>query len=80
MRPRARHIEHDWATASLDQIADLHVWLYQRLPNRDADAVARWVLDCTGKERPHLSRRRLQAIREILERFGPPRKVTAQGL
>ena len=80
MRTRAHHIEHDWAAASLEQIADLHVWLYQRLPDRDADAVAGWVLACNGGERPRLSRRRLQAFREILERFGPPRKVTAQDL
>ena len=80
MRSRARHIEHSWASASLEQIADLHVWLYQRLPNRDADAVARWVLACNGGEPPRLSRRRTQAYREILERFGPPRRVTASGL
>jgi hypothetical protein len=80
MRTRAHHIEQDWAAASLDQIADLHVWLYQRIPNREADAVARWVLACTGNESPQLSRRRLQAYRQIVERFGPPRKVTAQGL
>ena len=80
MRSRTRHIEQEWATASLDQIADLHVWLYQRLPDRDADAVARWVLDCTGTDQPSLSRRRLHAFRESVERFGPPRKVTARDL
>jgi hypothetical protein len=79
MRARARHIEQDWGTASLDQIADLHVWLYQRLPNRDADAVARWILAVNGGEQPRLSRRRLHVYREIVERFGPPRKITAQG-
>ena len=79
MRSRARHIEHEWANASLDQIADLHVWFYQRLPDRDADAVAAWVLACNGGDAPRLSRRRVQAFREILERFGPPRQVTAQG-
>ncbi len=80
MRTRGRHIEHDWADASLDQIADLHVWLYQRLPNRDADAVAGWILTCSGSERPRLARRRLQAFRGIVEGFGPPRKITTQDL
>jgi hypothetical protein len=86
VRPRrAPPIESSWQHASLEQIADLHVWLYQRLPDRDADAIAAWVLTVNGKPGEKLdgdgpSGRRLKVFREILDRYGPPRAVTSFSL
>jgi hypothetical protein len=87
VRPRrAPHIEQTWCHATLEQIADLHVWLHQRLPERDSDAIAAWVLAVSGNEGKRSngsgvpSGRRLKVFREILDRYGPPRAVTSSSL
>ncbi|HZJ26795.1 MAG TPA: hypothetical protein VFF40_07260 [Acidimicrobiia bacterium] len=77
MRRKVSKPELEWRTATIEQVADLRLWVAARVPTRHAQAICEWLFMLTDPKAPKVSKRHLELYRRLLRRYGPPRRTAA---
>jgi hypothetical protein len=76
---RAARPEAQWASATIEQVADLRVWVASRMPDDFARDLCDWLMSVPDADpAQELSKRRLALYRRLLDSYGPPRRAAAQ--
>jgi hypothetical protein len=79
VRKRAARPEEQWTSATIEQVADLRVWVAARMREEFAQDLCEWLFtlgDPAATE--ELSKRRLALYRKLLDSYGPPRDAAAK--
>lgn len=70
--------ELEWQTATIEQVADLRVWVSaRRVPQRHVQGICEWLFTLSEPKAPSPSKRHRELYRRLLGAYGPPRQAAA---